>query len=593
VDPDAVERKLAAILSADVVGYSRLTAEDEEGTVRALKGHRLLIDELVRAHRGRVFGSAGDSVVAEFSSPVEAARCAVEIQQKVADSNAGLPDDRRMRFRVGVNLGDVVVEGENLLGDGVNIAARLEALADPDGICISGTIYDQIRRKLDLGYDDLGEQSVKNIPEPVRVYRIQLKPEGTAATEALPGMAELTVPGFSGRPAIAVLPFDNLSGDPEQEYFADGIVEDLITRLSGWRWFPVIARNSSFVYKGKAVDVKRVSRELGVRYIIEGSVRKAGNRVRVAAQLIDAPTNHHVWAEHYDRELRDIFALQDEIIETIVESIEPRIRDYEPERAIRQNPRNLDAWDCAQRAWWQANKLTKDDNARARLLFERAIELDPQFVLPFFGLVMTHYFDIIYQWTDSPGESLREIVRAAPKSVALDDKDPFGHLALGLAHFMTGRRDEAISAYELAVQCNPSASMAYVALGAGLALAGRPDDGIEKLEQAMRLSPHDPQKWMYFNNMGLAQFAAERYEEAVVWAQRSLQSRLDYPQTHRLLAVSYAHLDRLDEARAAFEGSVRLQPGFSLAVLKLTLAAADPDFVERYSDGLRKAGLKE
>ena len=593
MDPDAVERKLAAILSADVVGYSRLMAEDEEGTVRRLKQHREIIDALIATHRGRMFGTAGDSVIAEFASAVDAVRCAVEIQQKVAEANPDLQDERRMRFRIGINLGDVVVEGDNLLGDGVNIAARLEALADPEGICISGTIYDQIWRKLDLGYDDLGEQSVKNIPDPVRVYGIRLKPEVTAATEALPGMDELTVPGFSDRPAIAVLPFDNLSNDADQEYFADGIVEDLITRLSAWRWFPVIARNSSFVYKGKAVDVKQVCRELGVRYIIEGSVRKAGERVRVAAQLIDATTNHHVWAEHYDRELRDIFELQDEITEAIITAIEPRIRDYEPERAISRDPRNLDAWDCAQRAMWHVNKLTKDDTARARSLFERAIELDPRFVFPLFGLLLTNFLDILYQWTDSPVQSVGEIVRAAKKTVALDDQDPLGPLALGVAHWMTGQRDEAIADAELAVQRNPSASVAYAVLGNFLAGSGRPDEGIEKLEQAMRLSPQDPMNFLYFNYMGQAHFAAKRYEEAVPWAQRSLQTRPDNPANYRLLAASYAHLGRLDEARTAFQECVRLQPEFSLAVFKATYASARPEFVERYSDGLRMAGLKE
>jgi len=339
--------------------------------------------------------------------------------------------------------------------------------------------------------------------------------------------------------------------------------------------------------------VKQVSRELGVRYIIEGSVRKAGGQVRVAAQLIDAPTNHHVWAEHYDRELRDIFALQDEITEAIMTAIEPRIRDYEPERAFSQDPRNLDAWDCAQRAWWHANKLTKNDTARARSLFERAIELDPRFVFPLFGLLLTNFLDILYQWTDSPVQSVGEIVRVAQKTVGLDDQDPLGPLALGVAHWTTGRRDEAIAAAELAVQRNPSASFACAVLGNFLAQAGRLDEGIEKLKQGLRLSPRDPMNFLYFNYMGQAYFAAKRYEEAVRWTQRSLQRRPDYPANYRLLAASYAHLDRLDEARTAFQGCVRLQPGFSLAIFKVTYASASPEFVGRYIDGLRKAGLKE
>ena len=353
MSPEATERKLAAVLSADVVGYSRLMAEDEAATIRTLTDYREEISVLVRQHRGRVVDAPGDNLLAEFPSALDAVSCATEIQRVVAARNVALPAERRMQFRVGVHLGDVAIEGDRIYGEGVNIAARLEGLAEPDGICISGTVHEQVRNRLDLAYEDLGEKSVKNIREPLRVYGIRLLSEPTAPPEALSGMDELTVPGFSGRPAIAVLPLENMSGDPEQEYFADGIAEDLITRLSVWREFPVIARNSSFTYKGKAVDVKQVSQELGVRYVVEGSVRKAGERVRVSAQLIDATTGAHVWAERYDRELQDIFAVQDEITQGIVASMSRELSRFEMERVLRHEPKSLDVYDCLQRGRWQ------------------------------------------------------------------------------------------------------------------------------------------------------------------------------------------------------------------------------------------------
>jgi adenylate cyclase len=332
------ERKLAAILSADVVGYSRLMAEDEEETVRRLGAYRVEITNLVGDHRGRVVDFTGDNFLAEFPTATDAVEAAAEIQRVLKARNAAVPAGRAMEFRIGVHLGEVRVEGERIYGDGVNIAARLEGLGSPGGICISDVVLKQVESRLDLSYEDLGEQSVKNIPKPIRTYRIQVKPEGGAADARLPGMDELTVPGFSGAPAIAVLPFDNLSGDPEQEYFADGIAEDLITRLSTWMDFPVIARNSSFTYKGRSVDVKQVSRELGVRYVVEGSVRRAGDRVRISAQLIDATTGAHIWAERYDRDLEDIFALQDEITEAIVGAMNPALIKSEMARAARKDP---------------------------------------------------------------------------------------------------------------------------------------------------------------------------------------------------------------------------------------------------------------
>ena len=405
MEAETVERRLAAILSADVVGYSRLMAEDEAATLRTLTAYREEIGLLVRQHRGRVVDAPGDNLLAEFPTALDAVQGAVEIQREIQARNADLPGDRRMEFRIGVHMGDVSVEDDKLYGDGVNIAARLEGLAKPGAVCISGTVYEQVEKKLNVDLEDLGEQRLKNITRPVQVYGVKLVlpgADGDLAEAALPGMDELTVPGFGGRPAIAVLPFDNLSGDPEQEYFADGLAEDLITRLSAWRLFPVIARNSSFVHKGQAVDVKRVSRELGVRYLVEGSVRKGGDRVRISAQLIDATTGGHIWAERYDRGIQDIFALQDEITDAIVASIHPEVWKAERERVARREPQDLDAWECFVRASWHQLRFTKEDCAKARLLLEQASRQDPEVSWYLSSLAWTHHSDVLYQWSDVP-----------------------------------------------------------------------------------------------------------------------------------------------------------------------------------------------
>jgi adenylate cyclase len=634
VSSDPVERKLAAILSADVVGYSRLMAEDESATVRTLTDYREEIAMLVRQHRGRVVDSPGDNLLAEFPTATDAVICAVETQGVLKVRNAPLPTDRKMEFRIGLHLGEVRVEGDRLYGDGVNIAARLEGLAEPGGICISGTVHEQVESKLDLGCEDLGEQSVRNIPKPVRAYRVRID-AGRAATEvpprrarwtalvaallvvlgvgtwwlwnlyagrgptpaggikALLGDEAFTVPGFGSAPAIAVLPFENLSGDPEQEYFADGIAEDLITRLSAAGWgFPVIARNSSFVYKGQAVDVKQVSRELGVRYVVEGSVRKVGNRVRISAQLIDAATGAHVWAETYDRELRDIFAVQDEITQAIVGSINPALREAELARVARKEPRNLDAYDLATRGWWHWFKLAQEENAKARLLFERAIELDPQSSSAFVGLAYTHYGDVAFQWTDTPAESVSEMMRAARRSVELDANDARAQLALSLAYRRARQPDEMIAAAERAVELDPSFALAHAFLGSFLASHGRLEEGLASAEKAIRLSPRDPQLWFYFTQLAVVHFRARRYEDVVEWTRRSIRGNPRFSYNRAILAAAYAHLGRLDEARAEVEELLRVQPGFSLAFAR-ERSVSDPEYRDHYLDGLRKAGLKE
>src|SRR6266851_3236291 len=450
---ERVERRLAAILAADVAGYSRLMGVDEEGTLAALKTLRVeLCDPKIKEHHGRIVKTTGDGLLVEFGSVVDAVRCAVEVQREMGVRNAEVLAERRIEFRMGINLGDVIKDRGDIFGDGVNVAARLEALAEPGGICVSRVVRDQVRDKLDFTFDDTGEQQVKNIARPVRVYRVGARAAGAPAAET----SAVAAPALPEKPSIAGLPFQNLSGDSEQEYFADGIVEDIITALSRNRAFFVISRNTTFTYKGPAVDVARVARELGVRYVLEGSVRRAGNRVRITAQLIDAGTGRHLWADRYDRELADVFAVQDEIARTITGELAPGIISAEMQQARRKDPGQLDAWDRMMRAHWHIRRFTREDMAEARRLLVEAIVLDPANAMALSDLSIAHHFEACFGWREDVAQSFARSGEAARRAVAIDDSDAYAHTALAIFDSFSGRHEEAQHRLRRALDLDPN-----------------------------------------------------------------------------------------------------------------------------------------
>ncbi len=581
MEPQHEERRLTTILAADVVGYSRLMAIDETGTLAQLKTHRKeVIEPKTAEYHGRVVKLMGDGTLMEFGSVVDAVRFAVDVQRAMVVRNASVPEDRQITYRVGINIGDIIVEGEDIYGDGINVAARLEALAEPGGICVSRTVFNHVKNKVELGFEDLGEQEFKNIPEPVRVYRIVEQEVRTLASHPV-----------LNRPAVAVLPFDSLSGDPEQEYFADGITEDIITALSYWRWFPVIARNSTFAYKGRAMDVTQVARELGARYVLEGSVRKAGNRVRISAQLIDAPSGHHLWARRYDRDLSDIFALQDEITERIVASIEPELNRAEQERASRKHPESLDAWDHSLRALWHLNRMTKDDNAEACRLLQKAMELDPKWGGAVSLLALCQSFVGWLGWAEDPArQSAVFLLPIATQAVALDEGDWLAHATLGMAYVWARQHERGADELERAIDLNPSAARAYHFLGFTLAISGRPGDAIAELNTALRLDPRDPLISHTLAALGLSHFLLRKFEDAILVTGKSLRADPGNVRAHHRLVASLGHLGRIEEASAALRELLRWQPDFSKDYIDAAYPFKNPEHHDLILEGLRKAG---
>jgi adenylate cyclase len=576
-----MERRLAAILAADVVGYSRLIRADEEGTLSAMSALRQdFIDPKIASYRGRIVKLMGDGMLSEFPSVVDAVRAAVEMQQAMAEYNSHRSDGERIIFRIGINLGDVVIEGDDIHGDGVNVAARLEALSKPGGICVSGGVYEQIRDRIDLAFDDLGEQQVKNIDRPVRVW------SWVAAGKALsqePG--DQTTP--AARPSIAVLPFDNMSGDLEQEYFSDGITEDIITALSRFHWFFVTARNSTFTYKGRAVDVKQVARELGVRYVLEGSVRKSGSRVRVTAQLIDGTTGNHVWAERYDRDLEDIFELQDEISQRIASTLVPALSRAELKRIVAKRPNDLDAWDCYLRGVERLNDFSAEGNAAAREHLGQALAIDPNYSDACAALALSYVRDVNLGFASDRVAALTEALSAAHRAVALDGASSDAHHVLSTAYLLSDQPDMALAEARVSVELNPNDAQALHALGNKSDLMGDPE-GIPRMVRAQQLDPQSTDRHALQAFLARAYVNARDYEKAIAIAQSAIRSRPEYPNSHFILAIALAHMGRADEAKAAMARAEALSPGF-LAGRADWAPYADPDSNRHLQEGMHKA----
>jgi adenylate cyclase len=584
---EGFKRKLTAILSADIKGYSALMRDDEEATVRTLNTYKEMMFILIERNQGRLVDSTGDNLLAEFSSVVDAVRCAVQIQEDLKEKNKEQSENRKMEFRIGINLGDVIQEGDRIYGDGVNVAARIESLADGGGICISRSVYDQVKKKLNFRYEYLGEHEVKNIDEPVRVYKVSMEPEAkeTIAEEKPPAQSK-------DKPSIAVLPFVNMSGDQEQEYFSDGVTEDIITALSKIRWFLVIARNSTFSYKGKSPDVRQVASDLGVRYVLEGSVRKAGNRVRISAQLIEGLTGNHVWAENYDRELVDIFEVQDEITRTVIGAIEPELTKAELRRAKMKRPENLDAWDLCQRGWWHRFQNAKEDFAQARQYFQRAIDLDPQLGSAYAGLSEVLSYELILRFTDTLLEHGEEAVRTARKGIELDPEDARAYISLGRAFIATGRPDKGIPEFKTAIEINPHYAIAHYQLGVACVNSGRAEEAIPHIETAIRLSPNDLYMGVFLGRLGQAYLALRDYEKAVEFSREALRHKITQWPVNAYEVSALGHLGRREETREALRELLRRKPGLKVSNLKEGFIAVAPDHIDDFLNGLRKAGLK-
>jgi adenylate cyclase len=574
-----MQRKLAAILAADVVGYSRLMAEDEAGTLAALRARRKeVLEPLVGRCRGRIFKLMGDGVFVEFASAVNAVECAIDLQKGMAERNAGSPDGPPMHLRVGINLGDVVVEDGDLYGDGVNLATRLQELADPGGICVSAKVHAEVARKIELAFEDLGERALKNVAEPVRVFRI-----GTGVAVPRTHLTSLSLPA---KPSIVVLPFVNMSGDVEQEFFADGLTEDILTELSRFRELFVISRNSSFKYKGKAVNVQQVARELGVQYVAEGSVRKSGNRVRVTVQLIDAETDRHVWAERYDRQLEDIFAIQDEVTSAIVSTLPGRVEAATRDRAAHKPTANMAAYECVLAGKTLHHRSTRADNAEAIRMLDRAIALDPNFGHAHAWRACVLGQAWTYGWCADRDATWDEVMAELQAALALDDNDSDVHRILAAVNVARDDLDKAVYHEERALSLNPNDDLIVVQQGEILTWLGQPEAGIEWIRKAMRLNPYHPER--FWHHLARAYFVARRYGEAIEACNR--MSTLDQ-QHHALLAACHAYLGNEAMTQMHAGETLKLQPDFRVGTYETTLHYRNETDRAHHREGMLKAGL--
>jgi adenylate cyclase len=586
-----VRRRLAAIL---VAGLSRLFPGEEVESFAGLRAFLTqVVDPMIPEFDGNIFKQTGDLVLIEFDSVVEATRCAAALREAVAQHNQSLPNEQRLAMRIGINLGDIIAEGGDIFGDGVNIAARVEALAEPGSIFVSEMAYHHVADKLDFEFEDLGPQTLKNIRRPIRVYRM-----GGATSEQSDDFADTgpaaaaSAAAFDDRRAIAVLPFANFSGDPEQEFFADGITEDIITMLAGWRAFPVIARASTFNYKGKTVDVKKVGEELGVRYVVEGSVRKSGRRVRVTVQLIRADTNHHLMAERYDRDLTDLFELQDEITHTIAGAIEPEILKFERERIVERPEHNQDAYALYQRGMFHHYRHSKADNVRTQDYFRRALAIDPEYPQALAALSIAVCNAAYLGWADDADGCFEEAHDLAQRVVTLDPRYPNAHFALGLVCMWTRSSERGITAFEEAIKLNPSFAAAHVLLGQMYLYAGRREEAIERAAKGMRLSPSDPRLFIWLPALAGAHYQMGHYAEAVEAGRRSWSLNRNWPHGLRYVVAGLAQLGRIEEAQAALADLKRMDPSLKFSASVFRRNWPNPADVEHLLEGLRKAGFE-
>jgi adenylate cyclase len=586
MDVPGPERRLAAVLAADMVGYSRLMEVDETGTLARLKTHRIeLIDPAIAKNRGRIIKTTGDGMLVEFHSVADAVLCAAEIQRRMARRNSDVSPARWMQFRIGINLGDVIVEENDIFGDGVNVAARLEMLAEPGGICVSGAVRDQVGQRLeDVEFEDLGDQTVKNIARPIRVFRVRVEPDATTAPEGGKHAAVATT--IAKKPSIAVLPLVNMSGDPEQEFFADGLTEDIITELSRFHDLLVISRNSTFVYKGKAVKVQEVAREFGVDYVLEGSVRKAGDRIRVTVQLIDAETDRHIWAERYDRQLEDIFAIQDEMTRAIVATLPGRVEAATHDRAKRKPTDNMAAYECVLAAKVLHHRSTREDNAEAQRLLNRALALDPNYAHAHAWKACVLGQTWVYDWCADREVTFQQVAAELEITLALDDNDSDVHRILAALNLNRDDHDKAAYHQERALTLNPNYDLVVVQQGELLTWLGRPEEGIDWIKKAMRLNPYHPER--FWNHLGRACYCAEKYAEAAEAFSRI--TRPDHTH-HAFLAATFANMGNVVAAAAHAAEVLKREPKFSVAVYLATQHYKREVDRRRHEAGLLSAGL--
>jgi len=578
-------RKLRAILSADVKGYSLLMADDEAFTIQTLQAYRHLMSDLIIQYSGRVVDSPGDNLLAEFPSAVDAVECAVAIQKRLKKENDRFVEGKRLEFRMGVNIGDVVQDGDRIYGSGVNVAARIEGISDPGGICVSRNVYDQVKDKLDFTFGYIGEHEVKNIKEPVQVYKVLSESDLTAPLIDIP----LELPD---KPSIAVLPFVNISGDPGQEYFSDGLTEQIINGLCKVLNLFVIARNSSFAYKGKSVNSQQVGKELGVRYILEGSVQKAADRVRITAQLIDATTGYHLWSENYDRDLSDIFALQDEITLKIIDALQIKLTWGEQARLWEKGATtSIQAFDKYVKGLECFLRTNEKDNKHARHFFKETINIDKGFALAYIMLGYTHLMDLIYRWSKSPIESFEHAEKSVEKALALNDSIDLAHCLLGHIYLYKRQYDEAIKAGERAIELNPNGAEAHAQVSWILVCSDRIESAIKLIKRAFRLNPI-PQPY-YYVNLAMAYRYNGQYEKAIDVCEKALSGNPDLLIPYLILAASYSSLNRSGEARKAVEKILRIHPPFTLERHSNTVPFKNQEKLKEYINALGKAGLPE